>query len=89
MAKIRCIDTPLKKLTTGGVLAGIAFILSALVELKLEVHVLSNNLTYQLHLNRTNEAYYYLGDLSRSPDKWYGASTHTESQRLRIAVYDK
>ncbi|XP_015121524.1 peptide transporter family 1 isoform X2 [Diachasma alloeum] len=36
MAKIRCTDTPLKKLTTGGILAAVAFILSALVELNLE-----------------------------------------------------
>ena len=37
MAKIRFIDTPLKKLTTGGFLAAVAFIVSALVEMQLEV----------------------------------------------------
>ncbi|KAK0094394.1 hypothetical protein PV326_011048 [Microctonus aethiopoides] len=36
MAKIRLINTPLKKLTTGGLLAGVAFIVSALLELQLE-----------------------------------------------------
>lgn len=35
-AKIKIIDTPLKKLTTGGFLAALAFIASALVELQLE-----------------------------------------------------
>lgn len=35
-AKIKIIDTPLKKLTTGGFLAALAFIASAIVELQLE-----------------------------------------------------
>lgn len=39
-AKIKIIDTPLKKLTTGGFLAAIAFVASALVELQLEVNYL-------------------------------------------------
>ncbi|KAK0167215.1 hypothetical protein PV327_004644 [Microctonus hyperodae] len=36
LTKVRLIDTPLKKLTTGGFIAGIAFIVSGLVELQLE-----------------------------------------------------
>ncbi|XP_063972984.1 peptide transporter family 1-like isoform X2 [Diachasmimorpha longicaudata] len=35
-AKIGCLDTQLKKITTGGLLASVAFVISALVELKLE-----------------------------------------------------
>uniref|UniRef100_A0A0C9PUC0 Oligopeptide transporter 1 n=1 Tax=Fopius arisanus TaxID=64838 RepID=A0A0C9PUC0_9HYME len=52
MAKIKCIDTPLKKLTTGGLLAAVAFILSALVELKLETTypVLPTSGTAQLRI---------------------------------------
>ncbi|KAK0176290.1 hypothetical protein PV328_000438 [Microctonus aethiopoides] len=36
LAKVKLIDTPLKKLTTGGFLAGVAFIVSGIVELQLE-----------------------------------------------------
>ncbi|XP_015114798.1 peptide transporter family 1 [Diachasma alloeum] len=41
-AKIGCLNTQLKKITTGGVLASVAFVISALVELKLEA-------TYPIH----------------------------------------
>ncbi|XP_063979049.1 peptide transporter family 1-like isoform X2 [Diachasmimorpha longicaudata] len=52
MAKMRSIDTPLKKLTTGGILAAVAFILSAIVELKLETTypVLPTDGTAQLRI---------------------------------------
>lgn len=35
--KVLFINTPLRKLTTGGILAGVAFVISGFVELKLEV----------------------------------------------------
>lgn len=35
--KIRLLDTPLKKLTIGGLLAALSFVISAIVELQLEV----------------------------------------------------
>lgn len=38
--KSKFVNTPLKKLTTGGFLAGIAFIVSAIVELQLEVIII-------------------------------------------------
>uniref|UniRef100_A0A0C9QYL3 SLC15A1 protein n=1 Tax=Fopius arisanus TaxID=64838 RepID=A0A0C9QYL3_9HYME len=34
--KIRCLDTQLKRIITGGVMAGVAFVISGLLELKLE-----------------------------------------------------
>ena len=36
----KCINiTPLRKMTTGGILAGVAFVISAIVELQLEVTI--------------------------------------------------
>ncbi|XP_015114820.1 peptide transporter family 1 [Diachasma alloeum] len=36
LTKFKCLDTQLKRLTTGGMLAAVAFVIAALVELKLE-----------------------------------------------------
>lgn len=37
-SKIHLLNTPLKKLTVGGVLAALSFVISAIVELQLEVN---------------------------------------------------
>ncbi|XP_015111704.1 peptide transporter family 1 [Diachasma alloeum] len=52
MAKIKCLHTPLQKLTTGGILGAVAFIFAALVELRLETTypVLPTNGSAQLRI---------------------------------------
>lgn len=46
MAKIKMIDTPLKKLTVGGFMAAVAFVVSGIVELQLQVNTQSTALTF-------------------------------------------
>lgn len=60
--KCKALRTPLQRLTVGGLLAAVAFILSALVELQLEVitkksHIISK-ISTKIHISRERIQFY-------------------------------